>query len=107
MIQQIAYELYKEDWKKEHGITREKEMTNIRDYYEVAYDGYLYEDYVFEYGYSGELYVCFDEFLDNEYQDEKYMCDLLDNEELIKIYKQDFIILRKNLVQKYKEENNE
>lgn len=98
MIQQIAYELYKEHWKKEHGITREKEMANIRDYYEVAYDGYSYEDYVFEYGYSGELYTCFDEFLDNEYQDEEYMCGLLDNKELIETYKQDFIILRKNLM---------
>lgn len=33
MIKNISYELYKEDWKKAHGITLEIEKNNIKDYF--------------------------------------------------------------------------
>ncbi len=51
-IQSDLYEAYKEDWCK------------IR--------GYKLEDVDEEIGINGECYVCFEEFLDNEYRDEDY-----------------------------------
>ena len=39
-----------------------------------------------EIGFNGEIYVCYDEFIDNEYQDKKYIRSLLDNEELFEEY---------------------
>lgn len=33
-----------------------------------------------EYGFQGECYVSFPEFLDNEYRDQEYMASILDDE---------------------------
>jgi hypothetical protein len=73
-------------------ITREREMDLIKDYYENLVDDdteYTYNDYLEEFGYDGELYVCYEEFCDMEYHDKKYMCSLLDNEKLIAMYYKD------------------
>lgn len=86
-IKRMCYELYKVDWKRSHNITAEKEMEAIRDYFfglVDAYDVYTYEDYLNDFGYDGELYVCYEEFLENEYQDEEYMREILDDVEFIK-----------------------
>ena len=90
-IRKICYELYKIDWKHSH-ITKEREMDSIKDYYEGLVDNdseYTYEDYIEEFGYNGELYVCFEEFCDVEYYDVDYMRTLLDNDKLINIYHED------------------
>ena len=90
-IRKLCYELYKIDWKHSH-ITKEREMDSIKDYYEGLIDNdseYTYEDYIEEFGYGGELYVCFEEFCDAEYYDVDYMCTLLDNDKLINIYHED------------------
>ena len=90
-IRKLCYELYKIDWKHSH-ITKEREMDSIKDYYEGLIDNdseYTYEDYIEEFGYNGELYVCFEEFCDAEYYDVDYMCTLLDNDRLINIYYED------------------
>ena len=87
-IRKLCYELYKIDWKHSH-ITKEREMDSIKDYYEGLIDNdseYTYEDYIEEFGYNGELYVCFEEFCDAEYYNVDYMCTLLDNDGLINIY---------------------
>lgn len=94
MIKKLCYELYKIDWKHSHMITHEREMDSIKDYYqEVLTDNmgdiYSYENFLEKHGYSGELYVCFDEFCENEYLDETYMHFLLDNEQLISLYNAD------------------
>lgn len=91
-IRKLCYELYKIDWKYSHMITKEREMDSIKDYYEGLIDNYIeytYEDYIEEFGYNGELYVCFEEFCDAEYYDVDYMCTLLDNDRLINIYHED------------------
>lgn len=91
-ISKLCYELYKVDWKHSHMITREIEMDSIKDYYEGLVDDdteYTYEDYLNEFGYGGELYVCYEEFCDMEYHDKEYMCRLLDNEKLIELYYED------------------
>lgn len=91
-IRKLCYELYKIDWKHSHMITKEREMDSIKDYYEGLIDNdseYTYEDYIEEFGYDGELYVCFEEFCDAEYYDVDYMRTLLDNDRLINIYHED------------------
>ena len=90
-IRKLCYELYKMDWKHSH-ITKEREMDSIKDYYEGLVDNdseYTYEDYIEEFGYNGELYVCFEEFCNAEYYDVDYMRTLLDNDKLINIYHED------------------
>ena len=89
MISKLCYELYKVDWKHSHMITAEREMDSIKNYYEDLVDDdteYTYNDYLEEFGYDGELYVCYEEFLEVEYLDEDYICSLLDNEKLITMY---------------------
>ena len=91
-IRKLCYELYKIDWKHSHMITKEREMDSIKDYYEGLVDNdneYTYEDYIEEFGYDGELYVCYEEFCDAEYYDVDYMSTLLDNDKLINIYHED------------------
>lgn len=70
----------------------------MREYYDyvkecvlcgVAYDDYEdYEDWVFEVRYNGELYACFEEFLEAEYQDEDYIGYLL-GDSLLPMYRAD------------------
>ena len=91
MISKLCYELYKIDWKRRH-ITADIEMGNIKDYYEGLIDcdtDYTYEDYVFEFGYNGESYVCYEEFCEYEYLNKNYICGLLDNGKLIQMYLKD------------------
>ena len=91
-IRKLCYELYKIDWKHSHMITKEREMDSIKDYYEGLIDNdseYTYEDYIEEFGYGEELYVCYEEFCDAEYYNVDYMRTLLDNDELINMYHKD------------------
>ena len=94
MISKYAYELYKIDWKRSHEITAEVELKYIQDYYngfeEKGEDeDYSFEEYLEEVGYGGECYVCYDEFLDNEYLDGEYMEELIKDKKLIKLYHKD------------------
>lgn len=90
-IKRMCYELYKADWKHCH-ISFERELETIQDYFVGlidAYTEYTYEDYLDEFGYNGELYVCYEEFCESEYLDEEYMCSLLGYDDLIIWYKKD------------------
>lgn len=92
MISNLCYELYKVDWKHSHMITKEREMDSLKNYYEDLVDNdtdYTYRDYIEEFGYDGELYVCYEEFLDSGYLIEDYIKELLDNEKLFKMYLED------------------
>lgn len=92
MIRKLCYELYKIDWKHSHMITSEREIDSVKNYYQGLVDDdtdYTYNDYLEEFGYNGELYSCFDEFCDNEYDDKEYICGLLDDEKLISLYLKD------------------
>ena len=91
-ISKLCYELYKIDWKYSHMITKYMEMDNIKNYYDCLIDDdseYTYDDYLEEFGYDGELCVRYDEFLDNEYLEEDYIKQLLDNEKLYNKYLED------------------
>lgn len=68
-------------------------MDNLKDYYENIIDGnfseYTYNDYLEDLGYQGQLYACYDEFLETEYFDVDYVRTLLDNDRLINLYHED------------------
>lgn len=98
MISKLCYELYKVDWKRNHMITADREMDSIKDYYaflmaeddeDVNVFTYTYNDYLEEFGYDGELYVCYEEFLETEYLEDDYICGLLKSEKLIAMYHKD------------------
>lgn len=92
-IQEIAYELYVQEWLEEH-TTKEERIKTLKGYYnDVITYGYeeSFGEWIFEYGYSNGIYVCFDEFFDNEYQDVDYMKQLLKYKSLIEVYLQDIV----------------
>lgn len=59
------YRLYQLEWMARHGYSV-RDILNDRD------PGRDFE----ENGFNGSLWACFDEFLDNEYQDDGYICGL-------------------------------
>lgn len=68
-----AYEEYKKEWVKDH-ISEEIQEETHEEYLDYCLDinvddDYTFEDYLNEYGYNGQLYVCFEEFVNNEYQE--------------------------------------
>lgn len=94
-FRKLAYELYKEYWVDFH-ISKERLMDTRRKYIrdcKMCVDEKLkistYEEWIAENGFDGELYVCFDEFCENEYMDWKFMVYLLNDEDLIAMYKED------------------
>ena len=94
-LKKIAYELYKIHWKRIH-ISTEREMAEYRLYYLILLEDYgerdyyapTFKDWLEENGYDGEFYVCFDEFIDAEYEDVDYMSYLLGNSVFWKAYKE-------------------
>ncbi len=103
-IRDLAYELYKDDWKRTHGITQEMEIEAYSSYLcernesaEFVSDvqamlDYSFDDYIVDNGYSnGIAYVCKEEFLQHEYMDPDYMNSLLDKGEFARRYDNDII----------------
>ena len=86
-LKSMLYELYKLDWKASHNITPERETMILKDYLNL-YPPECYtkanppeqsfEQFLEEMGYQGELYVCYDEFLECEYKDVRYVKFLLE-----------------------------
>ena len=88
-VKRIAYEKYKLDWLMKHGYTLTdlmSELESIRD--DTDPINLLFVFWEEEYGFGSEIWVCFDEFIDNEYQDKGYMKQLLNWEEYEK-YEED------------------
>ena len=88
-IRELAYELYKMDWMRR--ISCGIQMDTLKDYYQETTEEdrevYTFEDYVLEYGYSGQLYVGFNEFVRAEYLDEFYMKSIFyKNDKMFKEY---------------------
>jgi hypothetical protein len=79
-LRKKIYGLYKEDWMFEHGIDDEAVIKASNNYIELVKAGEFsgsFEDYLDEFGFNNELYVSYEEFLDNEYKDTEYMVTLL------------------------------
>lgn len=91
-IKKLAYELYKIDWMRR--ISADRQMDAFKNFYEEQEDSeYTIEDWIYENGYDGELYVCEEEFFDAEYLDENYMRSLFDNDNLFNEYQKDLLTL--------------
>lgn len=85
-IRKLAYELYKIEWLATISTKQKKDA--IRDYYKYLTPEAEYipfKCYLEEFGYDGDFYATFDEFIKNEYQNKEYMKYLLSDEEY-KIY---------------------
>ncbi|MCR5021472.1 hypothetical protein [Ruminococcus sp.] len=89
-LRKYAYKLYKAEWINR--ISTERQLDVIRNYIEEGIsDGFdvneNFEEYLNERGFDGELYCCYDEFIEGEYRDEDYMRTLFDNEDIFNYYK--------------------
>ncbi len=85
-IKKIAYEKYKLDWMLRHGYTLEDLVSELSDCMEEANEDLVvvFDVWQSDYGFGSEIWACFDEFIDNEYQDSGYMKQLLNHEEYAK-----------------------
>lgn len=82
-IKELAYTLYKLDWMRRISYDRKRDF--VLNYYvdskiKPTSDATLL-DTLEEFGFDGELYACFEEFLENEYQDDSYIKELLPDEQ--------------------------
>lgn len=88
-IKELVYELYKGDWKINHGIFRQQEVNALKEYYKQCQEtesSCTFEEWLEEFGYCGELFVCKGEFLTNEYLDKSYVRRLLNSNDLFQQY---------------------
>lgn len=87
----FCYELYKMNWLKDN-ITPNIQMDTYKTYIESIIDDpenkdiYTFKDFVWDFGFNGMIYACYDEFMDSEYQNVEFMKALLGNARLIQIY---------------------
>ena len=90
-IKELAYELYKGDWKVHHGIFRQQKVDALKAYYRYCQEAEqtcTFEEWLGEFGYNGELFACKEEFLANEYLDESYVKQLLNDDILFNQYQE-------------------
>lgn len=83
-IKKIAYEKYKLDWMIAHGYTFADIMNELNDMQEEEPDtcvSNLFSDWEYEFGFGSEIWVCYDEFLEYEFNDKDYMKSLLNEDE--------------------------
>lgn len=99
-IRTLCYNLYIMDWKKDHNITIDDEVAAMKSYLkeyppecftEANPPELTFDEYLMERGFNGEIYACYEEFLDNEYCDEEYIESLLTgiSGKYLKQYKKD------------------
>lgn len=90
-IKFVAYVLYKQHWMKR--VSPERQLATVQEYLDsVAPEDrgdYTLADYIYEQGYNGELYVCYEEFLDVEYKDINFMREILRDEDVWQAYLDD------------------
>ena len=86
-IKWLAYTLYKIDWLRR--ISPERMMDFVKNWYDDrkidANDTSTLQEIYDEFGFDGESYACYEEFLDAEYRDKEYIKSLL-NESQYKEY---------------------
>ena len=104
-IQKTAYEKYKLDWMIRHGYTLsdlmeiftdlageqiEEEPDNIpiNGSETILFADKLRRHFLDDVGFNGSIYVCMDEFLENEYCDFHYMSQLLTVAEFNEVIKE-------------------
>lgn len=83
-IKRIAYEKHRLRWMLNHGKTISdlvRELTIMQQENPDDNVETLFDDWEFGCGFGGEIWPCYDEFLETEYQDEYYMRSLLNDAE--------------------------
>ena len=83
-IKKIAYKKYQLDWMRNHNYSLDSLIMELDKWIESQVDTSLiseFDAWALDRGFDGTLWVCFNEFLDCEYQDEDYMKSLLNEEE--------------------------
>ena len=93
-IMKIAFNKYRLDWMLKHGYTLENlidEIQNIHDDDPSMSLQECFDDFEIFIGFNNEIWNCYPEFLNNEYQDKEYMKELLTNEEY-ELYKKERLI---------------
>lgn len=82
----FVYELYKVDWVENH-ISPQRRTKAVNEYLsyrqECERDGVgceEYMDWIEEYGFDGELFASYDEFMDAEYHDRDYIRYLISSQ---------------------------
>ena len=95
-VRRKAYSMYQMDWMLRHGITLAGIDEVVSELFHLKAqdpeDKTTFSEYIEEYGFSGMIWVCFEEFLECEYQDASYIKMLLSEADYA-VYLQD----RKNL----------
>lgn len=84
-FERFCYNLYKREWLNKHIPHCVQQRTYAEFFQSMLWEdrdplnpnACSYEEYIEEYGFDGMIYSCFNEFLDNEYQDASYMQGLL------------------------------
>lgn len=82
-IRELAYTIYKINWMRH--ISAEQMSDIVKDYFDECQslrdEGIMpdqtLDEYIEERGFSGQIYVCFDEFMQSEYKDREYIQSLL------------------------------
>ena len=95
-ISEIAYELYKLDWTNSN-VSEKMQLDALREYFKYRKECIenneeidSFDEWLWEVGYGhGSLYVCYEEFCDEEYRDRDYIRYLLDDTELFLMYCED------------------
>ena len=80
--QKAVYKLYQIDW--ERRISAERKADDVKDFFESCIENHYtpcfeetYSQWLYDNGYSGELYVCYEEFLEEEFQNKDYIRELV------------------------------
>ena len=79
-ITRVAYEKYKLQWMINHGYTLTdlvKELNIMQKENPDDKVSQLFDDWEFGYGFGSEIWACYDEFMENEFQNPYYMCQIL------------------------------
>ncbi len=82
-FRQEAYRLFQMRWLMDHGITMKdisNEAAKWMDEYRFDKEHYSFESFIAKYGFTGEIYPCYDEFISSEFNDVDFMLNLLPEE---------------------------
>ena len=86
-VQNQIYELYRIKWMADHGVTFTEVADLAEEWRQILIEGQIdpamdegfdFESFIEERGFGeGSLWVCFDEFMQAEYQDAEYIKELV------------------------------
>ena len=85
-LKEYCYKLYRFDWMRSHGYDIEDIIKQLEIIYHDTWDDEdrnpenLYKEFEEEFGFSGSLWVCFDEFCNAEFLDADYVDYLLSSQ---------------------------